>query len=166
MRTSFFLILVILWIPAQAQNSDSAIEKTGKSIGLSVKEQDASLDENIDFNPINSRSESSQGLPFRKDSVIPPKSLARVTIAVLIGLGLAITAVYFLKKYLFARNHMGSGSHRMQLLEVKRLSPRLILFMVEIDKKTVVLAQSGEQLVTLDPNKALEIQVESGSNEN
>lgn len=105
---------------------------------------------------MESSNEASPGLPLRKESVIPTHTLIRVVVAVVLGLVLAIALAYLLKRYLFARNLMGSGSHRMQLLEVRRLSPRLVLFMVRIDEKTMVLAQNGEHLLALDPAKAFE----------
>lgn len=101
------------------------------------------------------------GLPLRKESIIPQGTLLRVTIAIIIGLALAVAATYLLKRYLFARNSLDSSDQRMQLLEVKRLSPRLILFRVRVDNKTMVLAQSGEQLVELDPAKCFESQNEA-----
>jgi flagellar biogenesis protein FliO len=97
--------------------------------------------------------EQTPGLPLRKDGVIPQGTLIRVSIAIFIGLVLAIVGAYLLKRYLFARNPLGSSDQRMQLLEVKRLSPRLTLFRVCIDDKTIVLAQNGEHLIELDPAK-------------
>jgi flagellar biogenesis protein FliO len=97
---------------------------------------------------------SAQKLPLRKDSVIPQKTLIRVLIAVIIGLILAFAIAYLLKKYLFVRDLLGSDEQRIQLLEVRRLTPRLTLFMVRVDDKTMVLAQSGERLVALDSAKS------------
>jgi flagellar biogenesis protein FliO len=105
--------------------------------------------------------EPTPGLPLRKDGVIPQGTLMRVSIAIVIGLVLAIVGAYMLKRYLFARNTLGSSDHHMQLLEVKRLSPRLMLFRVRVNDKTIVLAQSGEQLIELDPGKSFETQQEA-----
>lgn len=105
---------------------------------------------------MESANEAAPGLPFRNESVIPTPTLLRVAAVMVLGLALAIAVVFILKRYLFARDLIGSGKHRMQLLEVRRLSPRLILFMVRVDEKTMVLAQSGERLVALDPATAFE----------
>ncbi|MES9990008.1 MAG: hypothetical protein ABW077_19075 [Candidatus Thiodiazotropha endolucinida] len=93
---------------------------------------------------------------MRKDGVIPQGTLMRVFIAIIIGLVLAVSVAYLIKRYFFARSPIGLSEHRMQLLEVKRLSPRLMLFRVRIDDKTIVLAQSGEQLTELNPTNAFE----------
>ncbi|WP_316369609.1 hypothetical protein [Candidatus Thiodiazotropha sp. CDECU1] len=102
----------------------------------------------------SSTTEPTQGLPLRKDSVIPQGTLLRVSVAIVIGLILAIAVVYLIKRYIFARTPIGTSDQHMQLLEVKRLSTRLMLFRVRVDDRTIVLAQSGEQLIELDPNKA------------
>jgi flagellar biogenesis protein FliO len=107
----------------------------------------------------------SQELPLRKDSVIPHRTMIRVLIAILVGLVLAFALAYLLKKYLFVRDLMGSGGQRMQLLEARRLTPRLTLYMLRIDDRTIVLAQSGERLVSLDPSKSFKDQAVSMENE-
>ncbi|MEW8691966.1 MAG: hypothetical protein AB2535_12810 [Candidatus Thiodiazotropha endolucinida] len=89
----------------------------------------------------------------------------RVSIAIIIGLVLAVSVAYLIKRYLFVRNPIGSSEHRMQLLEVKRLSPRLMLFRIRIDDKTIVLAQSGEQLTELNPANAFETRQEADDDE-
>ncbi len=100
--------------------------------------------------------ESTRGLPLRREGVIPQGTLIRVSLAIIVGLVLAIVIAYLLKRYLFARNQLDSSGHRMQLLEVKRLSPRLMLYRVRVEDKTIVLAQSGERLIELDPANAFE----------
>lgn len=105
--------------------------------------------------------EPTQGLPLRTEGVIPQGTLIRVSIAIVIGLVLAIAVAYLMKRYLFARNPLGSSDHHMQLLEVKRLSPRLMLFRVRVHDKTIILAHSGEQLIELDPANAFETRQEA-----
>ncbi|MCG7977056.1 MAG: hypothetical protein G8D89_12965 [gamma proteobacterium symbiont of Clathrolucina costata] len=122
--------------------------------GTSVQAQVSSL--SSPSGTESSIKEPTQGLPLRKDGVIPQGTLVRVSIAIIIGLVLAVSVAYLIKRYLFARNPIGSSEHRMQLLEVKRLSPRLMLFRVRIDDKMIVLAQSGEQLTELNPANAFE----------
>ncbi|MGD8911375.1 MAG: hypothetical protein PVJ68_01355 [Candidatus Thiodiazotropha sp.] len=106
-----------------------------------------------------------RGLPLRQDGVIPQGTLMRVFIAIIIGLALAIAVAYLMKRYLFARNPHGTSEHRIQLLEVKRLSPRLMLFRVSVHGKTFVLAQSGDRVIELDPSNALETQQEANDDE-
>jgi flagellar biogenesis protein FliO len=120
--------------------------------GPSVQAQDTSQPSPADKESYIEK--SSQELPLRKESVIPQGTMIRVAVAIVIGLILAVAIAYFIKRYIFMRNTLGTSEHSMQLLEMKRLSPRLMLFRVRVAGKTIVLAQSGERLIELDPTKA------------
>lgn len=91
------------------------------------------------------------GLPFRTDGIVTQAMLARVAVAVALALAAAFGAAYLLRRFLLATGVQGGQGRRMQLLEVRRLSPRLTLFMVRVDRRTLVLAQSGEHVAVVDP---------------
>ncbi|MES9851122.1 MAG: hypothetical protein ABW170_04740 [Candidatus Thiodiazotropha sp. L084R] len=110
---------------------------------------------------ISSEHDLSKGVPYRKDPVISGDTLTRVLAAIVIAIIIIIAVVYALKKFLFARDYLTIKDNRMQLLDIKRLSPRLTLFMVRVDDKTMVLAQSGDRLLTLDPAGSFELQSEN-----
>lgn len=46
------------------------------------------------------------------------------------------------------------GSHRISVIETKRLTPKTILFLVELDGKPMLLAQNGDKVVNLDAGTA------------
>jgi flagellar biogenesis protein FliO len=167
MRISLFFILVIHLIPALAQNSELPVNQLPSSIELLSqqinKDESPKAVPQLLSNESNSgkqsiETETTQAIPFRQDSVIPPENIIRVAIVLIFGLALAFLAIYLLKKYYFSSSLSGIDQKRIQLIEVKRVSPRLMLFMLEIDKKTIVLAQSGETLLELDPSKTQNIE--------
>ncbi|MES9938912.1 MAG: hypothetical protein ABW104_03970 [Candidatus Thiodiazotropha sp. 6PLUC2] len=179
MRSKIVLFIVTLFVAslsffAQANTSQSDSEKEEllpKFSSANAMPENSSLEKSQENNidkiskneSISSEHDSSQGVPYRKDSIISGETLTRLLIAIVIALLLIIVIVYALKKFLFARDYLSVKENRMQLLDVKRLSPRLTLFMVRIDDKTVVLAQSGEQLLTIDPVGSSELLSENSS---
>lgn len=63
---------------------------------------------------------------------------------------LAFGAAYVAKRYLpGVRGYSKDGQSRIQLLESRRLTPRLTLFVVEYEGKRLLLAQSGDRVVEL-----------------
>jgi flagellar biogenesis protein FliO len=149
MQVQLFIFLVSfgalgLCISVSADVTDPTPAKTMQS--EAAKESALAVEQ--DKNP------SMQKLALRKESVIPQKMLIRVLIAIVLGLMLVFGIVYLLKRYLVARDLLSTDEQRIQLLEVRRLTPRQTLFMIRVDDKTVVLAQSGERLVQLDPAKS------------
>ncbi len=129
--------------PSQSVQDEGPLKPRSKS----------DVSENMPLGPTIPTGTPPQGLPFRTESVVPTGTLTRVVLVTLVGLALVFVAVYFLKGYLFRNNRFSTENSRMQLIEVRRLSQRLTLFMVRVDDKTMVLAQSGDQLLTLDPGQ-------------
>jgi flagellar biogenesis protein FliO len=63
---------------------------------------------------------------------------------------LALGAVYALKKYFPSFYvHSTGGTKRIQVLEIRRLTPRTTLFVVELDGTRLLFAQSGDRITTL-----------------
>ena len=63
---------------------------------------------------------------------------------------LAFAAAVLAKRYLPAvRGYSLDGKSRIQLLESRRITPKLTLFVLEYEGRQLLLAQSGERIVEL-----------------
>lgn len=63
---------------------------------------------------------------------------------------LTFGAAWMAKRYLPGlRGFSSDGQSRIQLLETRRITPRLTLFVLEIEGRRLLLAQSGERVVEL-----------------
>ena len=93
-------------------------------------------------------------IPFRRNAEALDSGLAlRVALALGVVIALGIGGVYALKRYLPGSLGGTAGPQgRIKLLEVRRVSPRLTLFLVEIDGQTIALAQSGDRVRPLTVN--------------
>ena len=61
----------------------------------------------------------------------------------------AVVIIFALKKYLYASGYKAESGRRINLIEAKRLSPRLSLFLVQIDAKHILISQSGDTVAVL-----------------
>jgi flagellar biogenesis protein FliO len=90
-------------------------------------------------------------IPFRRDAEALDSGLAlRVALALGLVIVLGIGGVYALKRFLPGSlgGTAGTGG-RINVLEIRRVTPRLTLFLVEIDGQKIALAQSGDRVRTL-----------------
>jgi len=87
-------------------------------------------------------------IPFKRDAEALDSGLAlRVALALGVVTALGIGGVYALKRFLPGSLGGAAGaSGRIKVLEVRRVTPRLTLFLVEIDGRTIALAQSGDRV--------------------
>ena len=91
---------------------------------------------------------SSESIPFRKAEhsagyTLPLRVLAGLAIVLAVG----FIAVVVLKKYFPAVYGYGANDARkIQLLEVRRLTPRTTLFAVQFEGRLLLLAQSGDRI--------------------
>ena len=94
-------------------------------------------------------------IPFKRDAEALDSGLAlRVALALGVVIALGIGGVYALKRFLpGSLGGVAGASGRIKVLEVRRVTPRLTLFLVEIDGRTIALAQSGDRVrpLTLNP---------------
>ena len=59
-------------------------------------------------------------------------------------------AVYLLRRYLPAVHGYKSGaSQKINVLEIRRLTPRTTLFLIECEGRHLLLAQSGDRIVNV-----------------
>jgi flagellar biogenesis protein FliO len=93
------------------------------------------------------------GIPFRQD---PPSALESPRgwlgiLAVLLALG---GGVWWLRRRLPGPTSAGTRVRRMKLQETLRLSPRSTLHLVEVDGRTVLLAEHAQGLTALPADPA------------
>jgi flagellar biogenesis protein FliO len=75
----------------------------------------------------------------------------RVALSFILVISMAVSAIYLLKRYVPGWRVIGGDkSQRISVIEVKKLSPKTLLFLVEVDGKTLLLAQSNDRLSTLE----------------
>lgn len=94
-------------------------------------------------------------IPFRRDAEAVDSGLAlRVALALGLVIALGIGGVYALKRFMPASlGGAGGAAGRINVLEVRRVTPRLTLFLVEIDGQKIALAQSGDRVRALPLSK-------------
>lgn len=91
-----------------------------------------------------------QRIPFKRSEESTTGIVLRVFgglfVAALVGVGV----VYLLKNYVpsLQRSTPG-GSSQIRVLEVRRLTPKVTLFLVEADGARLLLGQSGDSIATL-----------------
>lgn len=92
---------------------------------------------------------SGGGIPYRAEEAFSAGAIARLALALLVAIALAVVVLYLLKRFFFRTGVPGAPGQRIQLLEVRRLSPKLVLFLVAVDGEAYLLAQSGDNLISL-----------------
>ena len=97
--------------------------------------------------------QTSESIPYRQDQVIPPAAVSRIVVALLIALVVGVIGILFLKKYIFQQHTTGVDGKKIQVLETRRLSPKLVMFLLQVDQHRVLLAQHGDSIVTLELGK-------------
>lgn len=91
-----------------------------------------------------------QRIPFKKSEESTSGLVLRVVgglfVVALVGVG----ALFLLKRYLPAGYLPASqGAKRINVLEVRRLTPKVTLFLVEVDGVRILLSQNGERIANL-----------------
>lgn len=100
----------------------------------------------------------SRRIAFKEDNGAGVGALAlRLAGGLVLMAMLTFGATWLAKRYLPGLRGFSSDGHsRIQLLETRRITPRLTLFVLEIEGRRVLLAQSGERVVELgnSPDRA------------
>lgn len=92
------------------------------------------------------------GIPFKEDQAYERGLLGRVMLTTTFALGLAVAAAWLIRRGILRKLPLPTGASTIRLREYKRLTPRLTIYVVEVDDKRVVLAQSGDHLIELRGN--------------
>jgi flagellar biogenesis protein FliO len=93
-----------------------------------------------------------RSIPYRPEALEGDMHPAQVAAITLLMLGLAVAAIYALRKYgplaQFAKLR-GVSSSRLTVVESLRLSPKLTLYVIEYNGDSVILAHSGDRVATV-----------------
>jgi len=95
-------------------------------------------------------------LAYKDDNAVGVGSLAlRLGGGLVLMATLAFAAALLAKRYLPGlRGYSLDGQSRIKLLESRRITPKLTLFVLEFEGRRLLLAQAGERLVELDGRRA------------
>lgn len=96
-----------------------------------------------------------QRIAYKEDSSASVGWLAlRLGGGLVLMAALAFTAAWLAKRYLpGVRGYSLDGQSRIQLLESRRITPKLTLFVLEFEGRQLLLAQSGERILELDGHR-------------
>lgn len=111
----------------------------------------AALSDNVHESPAYSKIDTKkQEIPYKHDEQVTSSLVMRVALSFILVISMAAGAIYLLKRYVPDWRVIGADkARRIAVIEVKRLSPKTSLFLVDVDGKTLLLAQSNDQLSTL-----------------
>lgn len=104
-------------------------------------------------------------IPYRQDQVIPPATLSRVLLAILLAILVGFISIAILKKYLFGMHFKENKIQRIKLIEARCLSPKLSLFLVQVDNTDILLVQTGEHVVSLTVGEEIKSTQQAVANE-
>ena len=101
--------------------------------------------------------ESGKPIPYKTEKnnfggLVLRTAIVFVFVIALVVAGLYLVGRYFPGLNVNLRPIQGAQAQRLRVIEIKRLTPKTTLFVVEYDKKTLLLGQSGDSLVLLDSN--------------
>lgn len=87
-------------------------------------------------------------IPFKQDEVYSYGFLGRIILVTLICLALAVAVVWVLRRVLF-RNLVGPDGtgESIQLRSHRRITPKMSVYVLEIEQHRVAVVQVGEALI-------------------
>ncbi len=91
-----------------------------------------------------------QPIPYRSRSMVSGDSLARLSLAVGLGISLVVLSIWVIKKIQHKSLDENSKRKKIRLIDMRRITPKLTLMIIEVEKKTYVLAQNNENVVRID----------------
>ena len=90
-----------------------------------------------------------KAIPFKQDPVAGSPSDTKVIIALVIIASLAVPTLYFLKKKYPILNPNQQGGAKINIVETRMLSPRLKLYLVEVNGESLLIAQGPDGIKQL-----------------
>ena len=95
-----------------------------------------------------SNSPKDGAIPFKRgDEVASAGSLLRVALSLGVVIVAGVGVLYLLKRYVPASvGRMAGGERRIDILEIRRVTSKLTLFLIKIDDETLLLTQSGDRV--------------------
>lgn len=90
-------------------------------------------------------------IPYKSEPTPIDEYGPRLTVVLLGLLAAAATALYVLRRRLPQLRDLGTPTRRLKVIERVRLNPRCTLFVVQLDRRELLIGQCGDRLVQLDP---------------
>jgi len=93
--------------------------------------------------------DAAETIPFRDDELLARGLLLRVLAVTLLGVGAALAAAWALRRFLHRRLPAGLEQASISLIGFKKLTPRLGVYVIEVDRTRFALVESGDSLVQI-----------------
>lgn len=89
-----------------------------------------------------------EAIPFKRDAdALDAATLLRTALALGVAIAIALGGLYAFRRFLpSSLGRAPGGQSRINVLEIRRVTPRLTLLLVEIDGQRIFLAQSGDRV--------------------
>lgn len=95
-------------------------------------------------------------IPFKSDGPSFAAMLAKLLVGTVVGLGLALAVGYAIKRWYFQNQQSGKVKSCIAVREAKRITPRMTVYIVNIDGREHKLVQSGDHILELRGNGVCE----------
>lgn len=89
---------------------------------------------------------NTQAIPFKKNEVFSEKNLLRTGIVSMLGVLVAFGVLIVIKRYVVNQPAGVTDMNCINLRAVKRLTPKLMLFVVCVDNREYLILQSGDRV--------------------
>ena len=122
------------------------------ALGLAVSFMGSAYGQEVPHGPSAAVAQPEPGrIAYKQDSTVGVAGLlVRVGGGLLLMTMLAVATALLAKRYLPGiRGFSQDGKHRVQLLESRRITPKLTVFVIEFEGRRLLLAQSGDRLLEL-----------------
>lgn len=93
--------------------------------------------------------EKKEPIRYRENSIITFSLIFRIILISAVLLFFAFLALYLVKRFYFGEMATKEGS-TIVVKEVKRVTPKTLLYMVNVRGKSYLLAQSADRIIKLD----------------
>jgi flagellar biogenesis protein FliO len=88
-------------------------------------------------------------LQFKPEPSVTDPGEAKVWIALVVLLALAVPALYWLRKKHPMFGAISGGSAKLRVIEMRPVGPRLTLYLIEVKGEEILLAQGGDSVVQI-----------------
>lgn len=99
-------------------------------------------------------SDELSSLPLQEMPNLPPgdfgAAFAKMFITLVVLVALLVLTYLFLKKIIQRRLQKGVGTHTIHLVEKRMISPKTMLYLVEVEGKKILLAESHLEIKRLE----------------
>jgi hypothetical protein len=86
-------------------------------------------------------------IPYKKDEGYSGANIVKILFAFVIVVLIAFAAIFVLRRYYYGNIPLPKGDAKnINLIETKRISPKLVVFLLDVQGEKVLLAQSGDNL--------------------